>query len=357
MKKIFIILFVLIFTFAAGSSALYIMHQSKKQDSAYTVSHPFKSNIERKIVFSGRVVPRKEVDVKSQVTGVVDKIFVLPGQIVKKGEYIAQIALAPSVVQVAMLNAQLRLDAINFTNAEIEYKKQLSLFEEKLISESEYNKFLLSYNLAKETMESNKNLKSLLMAGKSNGQVIANNMITATISGMVLDIPVKEGDYIVESSTYGPSTTIASLADMTDLILEGSLEESAVSDLKIGMPIKLKISALKDQSFDAAMEFISPKGTSENGVTKYKVRASVKLNSSFLVRANYGTEAEIILEKKYNVLTINERNVIYEDKASYINILNTEEKIEKRKITTGISDGTNIEIISGVSLDDNVVEL
>lgn len=357
MKKIFVYSSIFIFIVLVGSTALYIMHQSKKQDHTYILSHPFKSDIKKKVVFSGRVVPRKEVDVKSQVTGVVDKIFVLPGQIVKKGEYIAQIALAPSVVQMAMLNAQLRLDAINFKNAEIEFNKQSSLFEEKLISESEYNKFLLSYNLAKETMESNQNLKSLLMAGKSNGQGIANNMIPATISGMVLDIPVKEGDYIVESSTYGPSTTIASLADMTDLILEGSLEESAVSNLKIGMPIKLKISALKDQSFDAVMEFISPKGTTDNGVTKYKVRASVKLNSDLLVRANYGAEAEIILEKRENILAINERNVIYEDNASYVNIQNADEKIEKRKIVTGISDGINIQIISGISIDDNIVEL
>ncbi|RZA07173.1 MAG: HlyD family efflux transporter periplasmic adaptor subunit, partial [Moraxellaceae bacterium] len=250
--------------------------------------------------------------------------------------------------------SQLQTAKINLQNSEAEYQRQKKLFQQKLISDSEYNKFLLSYNLQREAVNNAENSLLLLKSGATKNSDKVSNLIPATVDGMVLDVANKEGAFIVESSTFQSGTTVAALADMTDMIFEGLVDESEVGKLREGMELVLNIGALEGKPFTAILEYISPKGITDQGTIKFQIRAAVKLNKELFLRANYSANADIVLDKKENVLAINEGNLIIEDKANFVEVETAPQKFEKREVKTGISDGINIEILEGISASDTL---
>lgn len=335
-------------------TAIFLYNKSQQAAVIYQTDPVTKTTIVKKTVAIGKVIPRREIEVKSQVSGVVEKLFIVAGQKVKKGDILAKITLAPSMLQVNQLESQLETAKINLRNTEIEYERQKKLFEQKLISASEYNKFLLTYNLQREAVTSSENNVLLLKSGATKKSDKISNMIPATVTGMVLDVPNKEGAFIVESSTYGAGTSIASLADMTDMIFEGNVDESEVGKLREGMELVLNVGALEGKPFTAVLEYISPKGISDQGTIKFQIRAAVKLNDQLFLRANYSANADIVLDKKENVLAINEGNLIIEDKANFVEVEVGPQKFEKREIKIGLSDGINIEVISGLKASEKI---
>ena len=333
---------------------VFLYKKSQQQPVVYQTDSPTTTTIIKKTVAIGKVIPRREIEVKSQVSGVVEKVYVVAGQTVKKGDVLAKITLRPSMLNVNSAESQVQSAKINLQNSESEYNRQKKLYAQKLISESEYNKFLVSYNLQKEALSSAENYLQLLNSGVTKNSDKVSNLIPATVDGMVLDVPNKEGAFIVESSTFQSGTSLAVLADMTDMIFEGLVDESEVGKLREGMELVLNIGALQGKPFTAILEYISPKGVTDQGTIKFQIRAAVKLNKELFLRANYSANADIVLEKKEKVLAINEGNLIIEDKASFVEVETAPQKFEKREVKTGLSDGINIEIVSGLKANEKI---
>jgi HlyD family secretion protein len=354
MKKLvwFAVLALIAFIFIG--TAVFLFNKSQEKPVVYETDAPFKTTIIKKTVAIGKVIPRKEVNVTSQVSGVVEKVYVVAGQTVKKGDLIARITLAPNMVMLNSAESQLQSAEINLKNAEDELERQKKLYADKLISESEYNKFLLTYNLQRQAVESAENNLLLIREGATRKSDLVSNMIRATVDGMILDVPNKEGAFIVESSTFGAGTTVASLADMNDMIFEGMVDEAEVGKIREGMELVLDVGALEGEPFSAVLEYISPKGIEDQGTIKFQIRAAVTLSDQLFLRANYSANADIVLDKRENVLAINEGNLLIEDEQHFVEVETAPQQFEKRKVETGLSDGINIEIVSGLKEGEKI---
>ncbi len=335
-------------------TAVFLYNKSQEKPVTYTSDEVFKTTIVKKTVAVGKVIPRREVEIKSQVSGVVEQLYVVAGQTVKKGDIIAKITLAPSMVMLNQAESQLETAKLNLKNATDEFERQKKLFADKLISASEYNKFLLNYDLQKEAVTSAENNLLLMKSGATKKSDKVSNMIPATVDGMILDLPYKEGAFIVETSSFGSGTTVATLADMNDMIFEGMVDESEVGKIREGMELVLDVGALEGEPFKATLEYISPKGITDQGTIKFQIRAAVTLSDKLFLRSNYSANADIVLDKKENVVAINEGNLIVEEKEQFVEIETGPQKFERRSVKTGISDGINIEILEGLKEGDKI---
>lgn len=335
-------------------TAVFLYNKSQEKPVVYQSDDVFKTTIVKKTVAVGKVIPRREVEIKSQVSGVVEQLYVVAGQTVKKGDIIAKITLAPSMVMLNQAESQLETARLNLQNATVEFDRQKKLFADKLISASEYNKFLLNYDLQREAVTAAENNLLLMKSGATKKSDKVSNMIPATVTGMVLDLPYKEGAFIVETSSFGAGTTIATLADMNDMIFEGMVDESEVGKIREGMELVLDVGALEGEPFTAVLEYISPKGVTDQGTIKFQIRAAVTLSEKLFLRSNYSANADIVLDKRENVVAINEGNLIVEEKGQFVEVETGPQKFEKREVKTGISDGINIEILEGLKEGDKI---
>lgn len=333
---------------------VFLYKKSHQVAAVYQLDSPVTMTIVKKTVAIGKVIPRREIEVKSQVSGVVERLYVIAGQKVKMGDIIARIELRPSLLNVNSVESQLQTAKINLQNQESELERHKKLFAQKLISESEFNQSTVNYNLQKEAVESAENSLLLLKTGATKNSDKVSNMIPATISGMVLDVANKEGAFILETSTFQSGTTLATLADMNDMIFEGLVDESEVGKLREGMELVLNVGALEGKPFTAILEYISPKGVLDQGTIKFTIRAAVKLDKELFLRSNYSANADIVLNKKENVLSVNEGDLIIEDKATFVEVETAPQQFEKRAIKTGLSDGINIEVLSGLKANEKI---
>lgn len=357
MKKFFgIVLVVGVLVLFVGT-AMFLFNQSREKPEAFETVSPIETSIVKKTVASGRVIPRREVNVTSQVSGVVEELFVTAGNQVQKGDLIASITLAPNMVMLNEAESRLESAQISLKNAELELQRQKELMAQNLVSESEHNRYLLDYELKRQAAKAAENNLLLIREGSTRQSNLVSNRIRATTDGMILDVPHKEGAFIVESSTYGSGTTLATLADMNDMIFEGMIDEAEVGKIREGMDLLLDIGALDSEPFHATLEYISPKGVQDQGTIKFEIRASVTLQEQVFLRANYSANADIVLDKREEVLAINEANLIIEDDGHYVEVQTAPQTFEKRKVETGLSDGINIEIVSGLTESDKIKKL
>lgn len=354
MKKVItiIVLIVLIASFIGTGYFLY--QKSAAPPVVYETDSLFVTDIIKKTVATGSIVPRKEIELKSQVSGVVEKLYVEAGNVVTQGQLIAKIKIIPDVVTLNNAEASVKNATINFKNAEKEMKRQQNLFGQKVISEYEFNQYLLEYNLAKQALETAENNLDLIKEGASKKSQNVSNLVRSTADGMVLDVPVKEGTFVIESNTFNEGTTIAFVADMNEMIFEGKVDESEVGKLKEGMDLSLTIGALDTETFQASLEFISPKGVEEEGAIQFPIKAEVNLKDNAFLRAGYSANADIVLEKKENVLAIKEQNILFEGNKVFVELQTAPQQFERREIAVGLSDGINIEVLSGLSKNDMV---
>jgi HlyD family secretion protein len=333
---------------------VFLYQKSQDKPVVYQVDSPARMSIVKKTVATGKVIPRREVEVKAQVSGVVDKLYVQAGQTVKKGAVLARISLRPNMLNLSQAEAQLLSARINLRNQATEFERQKKLLEQKLISDSAFNTASLNYDLQKQAVSSAEDTVLLLKTGASKDSGNVSNMIPATIDGTVLDLPFKEGAFILESSTFQSGTTLATLADMNDMIFEGLVDESEVGKLKQGMELILNIGALQGKPFKATLEYISPKGVTDQGTIKFTIRAAVQLDKDLFLRSNYSANADIVLDKREDVLAVNEGNLIIEDKGTFVEVETAPQTFEKRAIQTGLSDGINIEVLDGLKLEEKI---
>jgi len=354
MKRIikFLVLGVIAVVFIGTFVFLY--RKSQVVPVVFQIDSPATMTIIKKTVATGKMIPRREVEVKAQVSGVVEKLYVSAGQIVKKGAIIARISLRPSMLDVSAAEAQVLSARINLRNQTLELERNKKLLAQKLISESEFNQVATNYDLQKEAVSSAEDTLLLLKTGSSKNSGNVSNMIPATIDGTVLDLPFKEGAFILESSTFTSGTTLATLADMNDMIFEGLVDESEVGKLRQGMDLILNVGALEGKPFKAKLEYISPKGVTDQGTIKFTIRAAVQLDKDLFLRSNYSANADIVLDKREDALAINEGNLIIEEKATFVEVETAPQQFAKREIKTGLSDGINIEVISGLRSDEKI---
>ena len=354
MKRIIKYLILAVIALVFVGTLVFLYRKSHQPPQVFQLDSPAKMTIVKKTVATGKVIPRREIEVKSQVSGVVEKLYVVAGQSVKKGAILARIALRPNMINVNTAEAQLLAARISLQNQASDLERYKQLRAQKIISESQFDQYTTSYNLQKEAVSSAENAVLLLKTGATKDADKVSNMIPATIDGTVLDVPNKEGSFIVESSTFQSGTTLATLADMNDMIFEGLVDESEVGKLREGMELLLNVGALQGKPFKATLEYIAPKGVSDQGAIKFTIRAAVQLTKDLFLRSNYSANADIVLEKKENVLALNEGDLIIEEKGTFVEVETAPQKFEKREIKTGLSDGINIEVVSGLNDGEKV---
>ncbi len=280
MKKIITIVIVTILVASFIGTGFFLYQKSAEAPVVYETDSLFVADIVKKTVATGSIVPRKEIALKSQVSGVVETIYVQAGEVVKEGQLIAKIKIIPNVVALNNAEASVKNAVINFKNAENELARQKALYDQQVVSEQEYNRVLLDFKLAEQTLDAAENNLELVKEGASKKSSTVSNQVRSTAEGMVLDVPVKEGTFVIESNTFNEGTTIASVADMNEMIFEGKVDESEVGKLKEGMDLALIIGALDTEQFQAKLEFISPKGVAEEGAIQFPIKAQVALQES-----------------------------------------------------------------------------
>tara|TARA_A100000164_G_scaffold120569_1_gene106583 strand:- start:2315 stop:3442 length:1128 start_codon:yes stop_codon:yes gene_type:complete len=352
LKKIGIGLLIVGVLFA---SAFFIKSNSKSSIVYETETLKIET-IEEKIVATGKVLPEDEVNVVPQIAGIIEEIFVEEGDEVFAGDLIAKIKVVPNEQTLNSAEGRVKSAQIVMKNSKIEFERNRALFEKEIISEQEFNSSELRYNQDMQNLDNAESDLQIIKLGSAGGSTITNTNIRATVSGTILEIPVKEGDQVIQANSFNSGTPIATIADLNKMIFEGQVDEGEVGKLQIGMPLIVTLGAIEDKEYDAKLRLIAPKGTEIAGAIQFKIEGDVYLDDEFVVRAGYSANASIVTDKKVDAISISEALLQYDSKSKkpYVEIEISDQKFEKREVKLGISDGVNAELISGVKQSEKI---
>lgn len=355
MKKVikYIVLVLIVAVFAGTFVFLY--KKSQPEEIRYQELTTKKQDVARSTVLTGKIVPRNEVNIKPQINGIIAEIYKEAGQMVQQGEVIARLTVIPDMNSLSAAQSRVRLSEINLKQAQTNFDREKALYEKNLISAEEYEKTEQALSQAKEEYAASQESLEVIRDGVSSKNATSSStLIRSTITGLILDIPVKVGNSVIQANTLNDGTTVATVANMSDLIFEGQVDETEVGTLYEGMPLTITIGALKDYTFDADLEYISPKAVENNGANQFKVKAAVKVDSEHVIRSGYSANAQIDLEKVTDVLTVPESALEFVKNEPYVYKKADDGTYTKTKVETGLSDGINIEIKEGLSEGDTV---
>lgn len=359
MKKYFkYILMALVAVIFIGTFVfLYI--KSQPQPEVYDEFTLQRMDIRKTTVVTGKIEPRNEVNVKPQISGIITEILKEAGETVQEGEVIAKVKVIPDMGSLSAAQSRLRLAEINRKQAQIDYNREKALFDKGLVAADEYDKIAQALRQAREEVNAAQDNLEVVRDGVSKSNASASStLIRSTITGLILDIPVKVGNSVILANTFNDGTTIATVANMNDLIFRGNIDETEVGRLSTGMTMKITIGALQDLKFDARLEYIAPKATDQNGANQFEIKAAVNLPSNATnIRSGYSANAEIVLAEAKNVLAVPESAIEFDGDDTYVYVIKGEgdkQTYERRKVQTGISDGINIEIRSGVKPNERI---
>lgn len=359
MKKYFkYILMALVAVIFIGTFVfLYI--KSQPQPEVYDEFTLQRMDIRKTTVVTGKIEPRNEVNVKPQISGIITEILKEAGETVQEGEVIAKVKVIPDMGALSAAQSRLRLAEINRKQAQTDYDREKTLFDKGLVAADEYDKIAQALRQAREEVDAAQDNLEVVRDGVSKSNASASStLIRSTITGLILDIPVKVGNSVILANTFNDGTTIATVANMNDLIFRGNIDETEVGRLSTGMTMKIAIGALQDLKFDARLEYIAPKATDQNGANQFEIKAAVNLPSNATnIRSGYSANAEIVLAEAKNVLAVQESAIEFDGDDTYVYVIKGEgdkQTYERRKVQTGISDGINIEIRSGVKPNERI---
>lgn len=359
MKKYFkYILMALVAVIFIGTFVfLYI--KSQPQPEVYDEFTLQRMDIRKTTVVTGKIEPRNEVNVKPQISGIITEILKEAGETVQEGEVIAKVKVIPDMGSLSAAQSRLRLAEINRKQAQTDYDREKTLFDKGLVAADEYDKIAQALRQAREEVDAAQDNLEVVRDGVSKSNASASStLIRSTITGLILDIPVKVGNSVILANTFNDGTTIATVANMNDLIFRGNIDETEVGRLSTGMTMKITIGALQDLKFDARLEYIAPKATDQNGANQFEIKAAVNIPSNATnIRSGYSANAEIVLAEAKNVLAVPESAIEFDGDDTYVYVIKGEgdkQTYERRKVQTGISDGINIEIRSGVKPDERI---
>ncbi|MBO6077516.1 MAG: efflux RND transporter periplasmic adaptor subunit [Bacteroidaceae bacterium] len=355
MKKVIKYIVMALIIVVLVGTFVFLYKKSKPEEIRYQEFTASQQDISHTTVLTGKIVPRNEVNIKPQINGIIAEIFKEAGQMVQKGEVIARLTVIPDMNSLSAAQSRVRLSEINLKQAKTNYEREKALFEKNLISAEEYEKVEQALNQAKEEYSASQESLEVIRDGVSSKNATSSStLIRSTITGLILDIPVKVGNSVIQANTLNDGTTVATVANMSDLIFEGQIDETEVGSLSEGMPLTITIGALRDYTFDANLEYISPKAVESNGANQFKVKAAVKVDSEHTIRSGYSANAQIELEKLEGVLSVPESALEFIKEDSYVYTKQEDGTFKQVKVTTGLSDGVNIEIKSGVKEGDVV---
>ncbi|MGO2294489.1 efflux RND transporter periplasmic adaptor subunit [Psychroflexus halocasei] len=357
MKKIITIL-VLVIIFAAFGGALYYLYQKNQQNPVvYKTEQAEKRTIIKKTVATGTITPREEVPVKPNISGIIEKLFVDAGDTVQVGDLIARLKVVPNVTNLNNSKNQINTARINLNNEKKSYDRQKELFDKGVISANDFDQATTSYNIAKQNLSSAKETFEIIKTGTTAGiGDAATTEIKATITGMVLEVPVKVGNQVIEANNFNEGTTIASIANVNEMIFEGKVDESEVGKIEEGLPLEITVGAIQDKVFDAVLDHIAPQGVEENGAVQFEIEGTLTRDDKIFIRAGLSANASIILEKKEDVLSLKEALIQFDKETdqAYVEVETGDQKFERRDVELGISDGIHVEILSGIDKDDRI---
>ena len=337
---------------------VFLWQKSQPKEVVYNEFTPKMEDIQKTTIITGKIEPRNEVNVKPQISGIITELLKEPGQTVQQGEVIAKVKVIPDMGQLSSAEARVRLAEINLKQAQVDFNREENLYNQKLVSADEYDKSKQALDQAKHEKLAAEDALQVVRDGVSKANASASStLVRSTISGVILDIPVKVGNSVILANTFNDGTTIATVANMNDLIFRGNIDETEVGQLVSGMPMKITIGALHDLQFDAALEYISPKAVESNGANQFEIKAAVKLAQGGKIRSGYSANAEIVLSSAEKALSIPESAIEFSGDSTFVYIIKGEGKektYERTQVTTGLSDGVNIEIKKGLTLKDKV---
>ena len=337
-------------------SAVYFIKTNSKSAIEYETKKPFIASIENKTVATGKVIPQEEVEIKPQISGIIDKIYKEEGEAVQAGDLIAVIKVVPNEQSLNQARGRVRNAELALNNIKIEYDRNKTLFERGVIANQDFNNIQLQYDQAVQELDNARADYQIILRGSAGGSSSANTNIRATVTGTILEIPVEEGDQVIQSNNFNDGTTIATIADLGKMIFEGQVDEGEVGKLVVGMPLEISLGAIEGKTFGATLKFIAPKGVEEAGAVQFKIEGDVDVNDSIMIRAGYSANASLTLEKKDSIMVIPEALLQFDNESDepYVEVATGDQQFERRDVEIGISDGVNVEIVSGLEMEDDV---
>ena len=346
--------------FALGFGILFSIAFFVKSNSTSAIQYETQTlitaTIEDKIVATGKVLPEDEVNVVPQIAGIIQELYVEEGDEISTGDLIAKIKVVPNEQTLNSAEGRVKSTQIVMNNSKIEYERNKVLYEKEIISEQDFNSATLRYNQDMQNLSNAKSDLQIIKLGSSGGSTITNTNVRATVSGTILEIPVEEGDQVIQANTFNAGTIIATIADLNKMIFEGQVDEGEVGKLKVDMPLVVTLGAIEGKEYEAKLRLIAPKGTEVAGAIQFKIEGEVYLDDEYVVRAGYSANASIVANKKEDILAISEALLQYDSKTKkpYVEIETSSQKFERKNVKLGISDGVNAELISGVSKTDKI---
>ena len=355
MKTFFRILLIFVVIGVFGGTIFYLYGKSKQKPVVYETVTPFYADIVKKTVATGKVVPRQEIDIKPQVSGIIEQVYVEPGQKIKSGDLIARVKIIPNMLNLANAESRVKRAEISLEDTRRAFHRQKDLFEKGVVAEADFQQYEIQYLNALEELQAAENNLQLIRDGVALSQGdVSNTLIRSTISGMILSVPVEVGNSVIETNNFNEGTTIATIADMNEMIFKGKVDESEVGNIHEGMNLHLTIGAIDNIQFSARLEHISPRGVEESGAVLFEIRAAVSLKDDVFIRAGYSANADIVLDSREGVLSVKESLLLFENGSAYVEVETSPQVFERRDINPGLSDGLNIEVLSGLEPEDRI---
>jgi len=357
MKKSITIIILLILVISFGGSMYYLYQKNAEDPIVYETEQPSKQTIIKKTVATGSILPLEEVLIKPNISGVIEEIFVIGGDYVKSGDLLAKIKVVPNLS--ALNDAKNNIDEarIALEDQKRNIDRQRSLFDKGVVSKVDLERAQVSFDQAQQAYRAANKRYDIVKTGTTRGfGKSSNTMIRATVSGMVLDVPVEVGNQVIESNTFNEGTTIAAIADIEKMIFEGKVDESEVGKISEDLPLEITVGAIENKVFDAVLDYIAPKGKEENGAIQFEIKGTLKKQDTVFIRAGLSANASIILGRADSVLAVKEALIQFDDKTKkpFVEIEKGEQSFVRKDIELGISDGIFVEIKSGISEEDKI---
>lgn len=333
----------------------HLWKKSRPETVEYEEETVVRTSLQKVTVVTGAIEPRDEVNIKPQISGIISEIVKRAGETVREGEVIARVKVIPEMGQLSAAQSRVRIAEINLKQAQTDFDREQALYDQRLVSAEEYDKVRQALAQAKEEKSAADESLEVIRDGVSRRNATASStLIRATVSGLILDIPVKVGNSVIQSNTLNDGTTIATVADMDDLIFRGNLDETEVGRVDEGTPMTITLGALQGVQLDATLEYISPKAVQNNGANQFEIKAAVKPQEGVKIRSGYSANAQIVLEKADSVLAVPEGTITFEGDSTFVYKVGEKGEYEKTAVTTGLSDGVMIEIGDGLREGDRV---
>ena len=329
---------------------VFLFKKSKPAEVRYQELEVTVGDIQRTTVVTGKIIPRNEVNIKPQINGIIAEIYKKAGEQVQENEVIAKLKVIPDMNSLSSAQSRVRLAEINLKQAQTNFDREKALYDKQLVSADEFDQVQQALNQAKEERSAAQDALEVIRDGVSRSNATSSStLVRSTITGLILDVPVKVGNSVIQANTMNDGTTVATVANMNDLIFDGNIDETEVGALSEGVPVVITIGALQNYSFDATLEYISPKAVENNGANQFEIKAAVAVDSDKMIRSGYSANAEIVLEKAEGVLSLPESALEFDGDDTYVQVLNADGTTTRTKVETGLSDGVNIEIKGGLA--------